>query len=184
MGAAPVHLVREFVLVLACGALGLWVPSWLGGPGPRLAFFTTGMLVALPFQALYAVALLAVKRAPAWLVGLLGAVAWAASLPPALRGGGWLAWLPAAAPPLLALLAGIRLAPAAGAGRRAAAGALYGWAVPHAAGGAALLALVAGAPDLTRRFLLAVGALYLTLRVAAGILRPLQGDPWFLPPDR
>lgn len=175
------HLVRELVLILICSILGVWMPAWLGGPGPGVQFAVTAAIVVLPFQAFYGVALLAGGRAPAWLLGLLGAGAWVALVGPLWRGGGaapaWPLWLAAVAPPALAALAGLRVA--GGRRARAMAGALYGWAVTRWAGGAALLGLATGAPELNRQFLLAVGSLYLTLRVLAGIAWPIQGDRWF-----
>ncbi|BDG61317.1 hypothetical protein [Caldinitratiruptor microaerophilus] len=153
-------LVREAVLLLATGLVGWLAPRLVGGLATGGASFLAGIFFALPFQVLYALAGLAARRAPPWLAGGLGLLAWAGSFWPVFGRGRMIALragLPgaegtfigyvltqAAAPLALALLAmavtAWRRPPgslAGGSRARAGAGpaaaalwAIYLWAVP------------------------------------------------------
>ncbi len=175
------HLVRELLLLLVCGVMGLWAPGLLGGPGPQVAFFLTGVMLALPFQAGYAVALLAARRAPVWLVGLLGIGAWGVLVAPVWVAGSAaprLTLVQAAVPVILAAVAAA-LRPGRDRRLQAAAGAMYAWAFTRWTVGWVLLRLASGAAEQNRQLLLLVGSLYLTLRVLAALVWPMQGDFWF-----
>lgn len=154
-------LVREAVLLALTGLVGLLAPRLVGGLAAGAASLLAGIFFALPFQVLYALAGLAARRAPAWLAGSLGLLAWVGSFWPVfgrslvivgragLPGpeGAFIGYVlgQAAAPLAVALLAAalaVWRRPsrfAAGGGReRAGSGsvaaalwALYLWAVPY-----------------------------------------------------
>lgn len=80
-------LVREAVLLLATGLVGWLAPRVVGGLATGGASFLAGVFFALPFQVLYALAGLAARRAPAWLAGSLGLLAWVGSFWPVFGRG-------------------------------------------------------------------------------------------------
>ncbi|MCG0238608.1 MAG: hypothetical protein L6E13_04980 [Firmicutes bacterium] len=181
-------LVRELILLLAA-AVSTWPLALAlglrGSPGAVLS----GLLFVPPFQAGYALAALVGKRAPAPVLGLLGLAGWLGSFWPVLSRGTLLAlraglpdisrlMLPmAAAPVVLALLAGAALP--RGRGLRGAAAALFLWSVPFTGVRWALAELMPAAAAPVLQVMGGVGAVYLTLRVLAALAWPLSVDQPF-----
>lgn len=180
------------VLLLLAGAaawpLGVAV-GLSGGPSAVLS----GVLFALPFQAGYALAALAGRRAPAWLMGLVGLAGWLGSFWPVLSRGTLLAlqaglpgisrlFLPMAALPLFLLLLAVLLLPR-GRRLRAAAATLFLWSVPFTLVRWGLAQLMPVRIEAVMQVLAGVGAAYLTLRLLLALVWPLPVDQYFLRPE-
>lgn len=181
------HLWREMGLAAAVSLLAGWALPW---PAPVDLFsrLTGGLVMSLPFQAGYAIASMAGKRAPAWFhagAGLL-LLAWTEWAAPGAftgaAGGPALRALLLAGGPILALAA-LALAGRAETGRRrAAAAALFLWGVGILGTRLVLMALVPGPVRPAAAQVLGwVGGAYGVGRLAWALLQPMAVDLWFRP---
>lgn len=180
------HLLRELALTFIMALLAAFVLPWPVTTDPYSRFIGT-LIMVLPFQAGYAVASLAGKRAPPWLLLVLAAAVLGLTVPammneplPGQWGGIPLGAAVLAAGLALALLAALRVK---GGRLRAAAGALWLFAAGFPGTRALLIPLVpAISAAEAAAVLTSVGGTYTLLRLVWAIVQPMPVDPWFRRP--